>query len=181
MRHRAGVRTHTTKERIETLMQRLGKAVASNGRVYFAGGVSAVLMGWREMTIDVDLKAEPEPEGFFECLPGLKDDLQINIELASPDQFVPALPGWQERSRFIARHGRIDFHHYDFFGQALAKVERDHPRDRQDVACMLRDGLVVPRRLRELFGLVETQLIRYPAVDAESLRERVLAITAVEG
>lgn len=46
-------------------MQRLGAAVLSEGRIYFTGGVSAVLMDWREMTIDVDLKAEPEPQGFF--------------------------------------------------------------------------------------------------------------------
>ena len=69
--------------------------------------VSAVLMGWREMTLDVDLKADPEPAGFFEALPRLKDELDINIELASPDQFVPALPGWVERSPFIADHGLL--------------------------------------------------------------------------
>lgn len=172
------MRSHTTKERINQLMRRLGATVASEGRVYFTGGVTAVLMGWREMTIDVDLKAEPEPQGFFECLPRLKDDLDINIELASPDQFVPALPGWQDRSRFIARHGKLDFHHYDFYGQALSKVERDHPRDRHDVACMIHDELVVPDRLRELFGQIEPQLIRYPAIDATSLRQRVMEITS---
>jgi hypothetical protein len=112
------MRSHTTKDRIEQLMQRLGAAVSSDGRIYFTGGVSAVLMGWRETTIDVDLKAEPEPQGFFECLPRLKDDLDINIELASPDQFVPALPGWQDRSRFIARHGKLSFYHYDFEDRA---------------------------------------------------------------
>jgi hypothetical protein len=158
-------------------MQRLGAAVCSDGRIYFTGGVSAVLMGWRETTIDVDLKAEPEPQGFFECLPRLKDDLDINIELASPDQFVPALPGWQDRSRFIARHGKLSFYHYDFYGQALSKIERDHPRDQHDVACMIRNELVKTDRLMELFIEVESQLIRYPAVDAASLRERVLEIT----
>lgn len=170
------MRSHTTKDKIEQLMQRLGVAVSSQGRIYFTGGVSAVLMGWREMTIDVDLKAEPEPQGFFECLPKLKDDLDINIELASPDQFVPALQGWQDRSRFIAHHGKLSFYHYDFYGQALAKIERDHPRDRHDVTCMMSDDLVKPERLLELFTEVESQLIRYPAVDAVSLRERVLAI-----
>ncbi|MCX6858167.1 MAG: hypothetical protein NTV80_25070 [Verrucomicrobia bacterium] len=159
-------------------MSELGKAVRSAGRVYFTGGVSAVLLGWREMTIDVDLKAEPEPMGFFECLPQLKDRLDLNIELASPDLFVPALPGWQERSRFIAQHGPLAFYHYDFYGQALSKIERDHPRDRYDVACMLRDGLVQRARLKELFLLVENQVIRYPAIDAPTLKQRVLDLCA---
>ena len=170
------MRSHTTKERIERLMRSLGAAVTSEGCIYFTGGVSAVLMGWREMTIDVNLKADPEPKGFFESLPKLKDALDINIELAAPDQFVPALPGWQLRSPFIARHGRLDFHHYDFYGQALSKVERDHPRDRIDVASMIRDGLVVPERLVELFGEVEPSLIRYPSIDGTALRNRVMEI-----
>ena len=168
------MRSHTTKDRIDQLMCRMGAAVKTAGRIYFTGGVSAVLMGWRETTIDVDLKAEPEPLGFFECLPRLKDDLDINIELASPDQFVPALPGWQDRSRFIAQHGRVGFYHYDFYGQALSKIERDHPRDRRDVACMKRDGLVRPDRLLELFEAVEAQTVRYPAIDARQLRAAVM-------
>ena len=155
-------------------MRSLGAAASSEGTIYFTGGVCAVLFGWREQTIDVDLKADPEPHGFFECLPGLKDRLDINIELASPDLFIPALPGWRERSPFIARHGKVDFHHYDFYGQALAKLERDHPRDRLDVQCMVRDGLVEPDRLAVLFEEVEGNLIRFPAVDAKSLRQRVL-------
>ncbi|MFN0126005.1 MAG: DUF6036 family nucleotidyltransferase, partial [Verrucomicrobiales bacterium] len=170
------MRSPTTKDGIEQFMRRLGEAVRSEGCVYFTGGVSAVLMGWREMTIDIDLKAEPEPRGFFEALPKLKDDLDINIELASPDQFVPALPGWQDRCQFIARYGKLSFHHYDFYGQALAKIERDHPRDRHDVASMVRDRLVQSDRLLELYTRVEPELIRYPAIDAASLRERVLAI-----
>ncbi len=170
------MRSHTTKDRIERLMRRLGSSVTSVGCIYFTGGVSAVLMGWREMTIDVDLKAEPEPRGFFESLPRLKDELDINIELAAPDQFVPALPGWQSRSPFIARHGLLDYHHYDFYGQALSKVERDHPRDRMDVAFMIRDGLVVPERLIELFKEVEPLLIRYPSIDGLSLKKRIMEI-----
>lgn len=175
------MRSGTTKEKIEQLMSRLGAAVSTDRRICFTGGVSAVLIGWREMTIDVNLKAEPELQGFFESLPRLKDELDINIELASPDQFVPALPGWQKRSIFITRKSRLDFFHYDFSGQALSKVERAHPRDLHDVECMIRDKLIIPARLLELFEHVESRLIRYPAIDPASLRERVLAIAAQQG
>jgi hypothetical protein len=124
------MRQDTNRERIERLMHELAAGVHSPGRVYFTGGVSAVLLGWREMTMDVDLKADPEPAGFFETLPRLKDALDINIELAATDQFVPTLTGWRERSIFIAQHGLLMFHHYDFYSQALAKIERGHVRDR---------------------------------------------------
>lgn len=155
-------------------MAALGAAVRGPGRVYFTGGVSAVLMGWREMTIDLDLKAEPEPAGFFEALPALKEALDINLELACPSDFIPALSGWQERSRFIAQHGGITFHHYDFYSQALAKLERWHTRDRLDVGCMIESGLVDKARLLEFFRSIEPALIRYPAIDPKRFSERVL-------
>ena len=63
----------------------------------------------------------------------LKDRLDVNIELASPDDFIPALPGWQERSTFIAQVGKVTFLHYDFYAQALAKIERGHDFDLSDV------------------------------------------------
>ena len=101
------MRHETNRERVEKLMVELGRVAREPGRIYFTGGVSAVLIGWREMTMDVDLKPDPEPEGIFEALPRLKDELEINIELASPDDFIPALEGWRDRSVFIAR--RIPF------------------------------------------------------------------------
>jgi len=170
------MRQLTTRDRIERLMHKLGNSVDSDGCVFFTGGVSAVLLGWRETTMDVDLKADPEPSGFFESLPKLKEELDINIELAAPDQFVPALAGWRERSQSIAKHGRLEFLHYDFYGQAMAKVERAHARDRLDVEQMIDTNLVNPDRLTELFLEAEPLLVRYPAVDAKALRTRLLAI-----
>lgn len=174
------MRGETNKEIVETLMRRLGTHVRAPGRVYFTGGVSAVLFGWRAMTVDVDFKADPEPLGFFEALPRVKEDLNINLELASPEDFIPALPGWRDRSRFIARHGQIDFYHYDFYSQALAKLERDHPRDRLDVGQMLAHDLIEKGRLQGLFLEIEAALIRYPAIDPADFRARVFAFTNME-
>jgi hypothetical protein len=126
------------------------------------------------MTIDIDLKADPEPRGFFEALARLKDELDVNVELASPDNFIPAVPGWRERSIFIARHGGLEFFHYDASSQALAKLQRGHERDAADVAAMLDRGLIQPAQLRKMWTLIEPQLIRYPAVDAGSFRTRVM-------
>jgi hypothetical protein len=127
------MRAPVTVESIHRFMERLGKTVRTEGRVYFTGGVSALLLGWRETTVDLDLHAEPEPAGFFEALPGLKEALNVNVELSAPIQFIPPLSGWRDRSPFIARHGKVDFHHFDFYSQALAKLERGHERDLRDV------------------------------------------------
>lgn len=164
------------KVRSDTLarfMKALGRGEKRSARVYFVGGVSAVLLGWRETTIDIDLKIVPDYDEIFRKLPRLKEELHLNIELASPDDFVPALPGWEERSSYIGREGQIEFFHYDFYGQALAKLERGHTTDLNDVREMVERGLVEPSRLLELFVQVEDKLYKYPAVDAKSLRQAV--------
>lgn len=159
------MRTETDKDKLERFMIELGKRVLGPGSIYLTGGATAVLYGWRSMTIDVDLKPDPEPPGLFEALAVLKDELDINVELASPDQFIPPPSGWRERSLFIARHGMIEFFHYDPYGQALSKLQRRHERDLQDVHSLWRAGLIQKDRLRELFTLIKPQLIRYPAID----------------
>ena len=101
------------------------------------------------------------------------------MELAAPSHFIPELPGWETRSVFIAREGRIDFYHYDFYAQALAKIERDHAQDRIDVTAMLGQGLVERTQLRELFEAIADQLYRYPAIDPFAFRLAVEARLSV--
>lgn len=157
-------------QKLETLMAALGRRVRSAGRIYLTGGATALFYGWRPMTVDIDLKADPEPSGFFEAIAILKDELAVNIELASPSDFIPELPSWRERSLFIARHGLIDFYHYDPYSQALSKLERGHSRDLADVDAMLQFGLIRKDFLFQQFQQIEMQLIRYPALDPRSFR-----------
>ncbi len=154
-------------------MERLASHASTDGRVYFTGGVTALLMEWRSSTIDIDIKMVPDQEALFRSLPQLKESLEVNIELAAPDQFIPPLPGWEERSRLISCIGRLSFFHYDFYAQALAKIERGHSQDVRDVASMLDQGLIDPRKLLDYFGEIEPALHRYPAVDSRSFRRAV--------
>lgn len=167
------MRDPVSKLKLLQFAEELGKAARGTGCIYLTGGATAVLFGWRETTIDLNLKLDPEPPGVFEAMARLKDQLGVNVELAAPDDFVPALPGWKERSQWIDSYGGIDFYHYDFYGQVLSKVERDLDKDRTDVEWMLRAKLVEPARLLELFREVEPQLVRFPAINPVSLRERL--------
>jgi hypothetical protein len=155
---------------VRRFLHELGRAASSPTRVYLTGGASAVLLGWRRSTIDIDVTFRPDRGDLFAALPGLKERLAVNVELAAPPDFVPELPGWEDRSIFIAAEGRLQAFHYDFYSQALSKVERGHAQDQEDVRSMLTDGLVAPAELRRLFALVESALARYPAVDPPSLR-----------
>lgn len=154
-------------------MTRLADYASTEGRVYFTGGVTALLMEWRSSTIDIDLKMVPEQDALLRALAELKESLEVNIELAAPDHFIPPLPGWEERSQFISRVGRLSYHHYDFYAQALAKIERGHAQDVLDVAAMFDRGLIDRRRLLRYFEQIEPALYRYPALDRGTFRRAV--------
>ncbi len=154
-------------------MRRLGRSATRPAAVFFTGGTSAVLEGWRETTLDIDLRVDPEDDATLHAMVHLKRDLDLNVELAAPSDFIPPLPGWRERSRFITQEGALAFYHYDFYAQALAKIERGHARDIGDVRHMVARGLVDPAELLRLFGEIEGALFRYPALDADDFRRRV--------
>jgi len=159
--------------RIRALAQALGTVARQPVRVYLTGGSTAVLEGWREATIDVDLRFEPEADELLRALPALKESLGVNIELASPPDFIPELPGWRERSPHVFREGRVDVHHFDPYSQALSKIERGFEQDLSDVRSMIKEGLVKAPRLRELYDTIEPELYRYPAIDASAFRRKV--------
>jgi hypothetical protein len=159
--------------RVRRFLQALGARAQQEIRVYLTGGATAVLHGWRPTTVDVDIKIVPDSDEMLQAIPELKESLQINVELASPDQFIPELPGWQERSPFIGREGKVSIYHYDLYAQALSKIERGHARDVADAEEMVRRGLVEPRELLRLFGEIEPSLYRYPAIDPAGFRRRV--------
>ncbi|MBI3319488.1 MAG: hypothetical protein HYZ89_02745 [Candidatus Omnitrophica bacterium] len=158
-------------DHIRQLMSALGTHAEQETRIYFTGGATAVLIGWRPTTIDVDLQIVPETDPLLQTLPPMKERLSINVELASPADFIPELPGWQDRSVYITREGRISFYHYDLYAQALAKIERGHMQDRDDVQHMLHRGLVEPAQVRRHFDMIEPWLFRYPAIDPPSFRQ----------
>ena len=169
------MRENLTTAKLHEFMREVAEGLREPGRIYIAGGASALLRGWRETTLDVDIKIVPEHSRILDNIPRLKERLRINVELASPADFVPALRGWEDRSPFIEQVGPISFHHFDFYTQCLSKLERAHQTDLDDVAAMVRDGLVNPKRLLALYNEAEPDLRRYAAVHAPTLRARVEA------
>ena len=53
------MRAETDAAKLMAFMAELGNRVRGPGRIYFAGGATALLHGWRSTTIDVDLKPDP--------------------------------------------------------------------------------------------------------------------------
>ena len=170
------MRDLATAESVRALVRELGRAASAPTRLYLVGGATAVIEGWRATTIDVDVRIEPDDD-LLRALPAIKERLDINVELASPADFLPELPGWRERSPFVMREGQVEVFHFDLYSQVLAKLERGFAQDLADVDAMLASGAVDPSRLLELFAAIEDQLYRFPAVEPGELRRAVEQVT----
>jgi len=164
------VREAADADRIRRLARELGRVVPAGTRMYLTGGATAVLEGWRESTVDVDVRFEPDSDAALTRIRDLKEELSLNIELASPLDFLPPLEGWRERSRFRFREGNLEVFDFDPYSQALSKLERSFTLDLDDVRSMVSSGQVDPKHLLQLFEAIEPELFRFPAVDPASLR-----------
>lgn len=167
------MRPNADPDRIRGLVRELARTAGEDTTIYLTGGATAVLHGWRDSTVDIDLRIEPDSDELLRRIATVKDELHVNVELASPPDFIPELPGWRERSPFAFSEGRITVRHFDPYSQALSKISRDFELDRADVRAMIDQGLVDPRRLEELFEQIEPNLFRYPSLDAADFRSKL--------
>ncbi|MGH3002456.1 MAG: DUF6036 family nucleotidyltransferase [Gaiellaceae bacterium] len=168
-------------DQVRRFMRAAGAAAREDGTCYLTGGATAVLLGWRASTLDIDVRFEPEQDAVMRELQQIKRDLQLNVEAASPAEFIPLPNSWEERSPFVAREGRLTFRHFDLYAQALAKIERGHEKDLVDVRALLDLGYVERETLRTLYDEIEPQLYRFPALTPESFRQRVERATTGAG
>ena len=170
------MRNETTRESMRAFMNELAKRAPRAGtyRVCFVGGATAVYMGWRRSSLDLDVHSEPDV--VFRDIQAIKEELHINIEFALPEDFVPPLEGSSERHIYIDTIGTIGFYHYDPYAQIFSKIVRGFKRDIEDARAFVDNRWVDPGRLRSLVaGIPDSAFARYPVLS------RVGVESAVEG
>jgi hypothetical protein len=163
-------------------MRELARRAPTRGRfrVYFVGGGTAVLAGWRESTVDADLYSDTE--AIFRDIQAVKERLELNIEFARPEDFVPPLAGTDDRHVFIRTIDRVTFYHYDPCAQLLSKLVRGFNRDLQDARMFLESGMVDLERFRSLVDAIPRAAYRkYPALSREGVVEAVEAFLGSTG
>lgn len=168
------MRNEITRDRLRALMVEFARTAPRGGtyRVYLVGGGTAVYAGWRDSSIDVDLFSDDEE--VFRDIQGIKERLNVNIEFARPEHFVPPLQGSSERHLPIETHGGISFFHYDPYAQILSKVVRGFERDLEDARQFILRGMVDPVRLRSLVVEIPDPIwSKYPSLTRPAVLEAV--------
>lgn len=168
------LRRRLTSERLLELMRELAHSAMGRRsyRIYLLGGGTAVLMGWRESTIDADLYTEKDE--IFRDIQDIKERLQLNVEFVRPEDFVPALAGTADRHVFIQAEGKVSYYHYDPCAQLLSKVVRGFRQDMQDARNFLVSGMVDAEQFRLLVAEIPASAYaRYPALTRHAVSSAV--------
>ena len=153
--------------RVHYFLVKLGIEFHYPARLYLVGGTTLVYEGLRQQSLDIDISYEVADEHeaeFSRVIRRLKEDMQINIELASPGDFIPLPAGWKERANFVGRFGQVDVFHFDLYSTALSKIERGREGDYEDILAMLRSEQINMVELESAFANI------LPRVERESLK-----------
>ena len=124
--------------------------------------------GLRQQTLDITISFEVDDHdhsAFVEAVRDLKERLSLNIEEASPADFIPLPSGYRERSPFIGRYGQLEVFDFDLYSTALSKIERGTESDFDDVLSLLRSGRI---EFAVMTAYFEEIMVRYAV---ESLRQ----------
>ena len=153
-------------------------------RFYLVGGSVMIDLGLRSATLDIDFAADADdPAALTELEPAivaLKNELDVNVEPASPSDFLPIPAGVRDRSRFVERFGQLDVYYYDLTSLIIAKVARAYEQDLSDAELLVRSGQVSWDAVTRTWALMKvstTGWLRYEPADIERrldiLRQRL--------
>jgi Nucleotidyltransferase of unknown function (DUF6036) len=164
---------HTvTKADIEKFLDALGKSFRKPGRLYLAGGAALVHIGLRPgstMDIDVAIEASDEDE-MVTAIRKLVEKMQINVEFASPGDFIPLPTQWMAQARYVGRYGSIDVFYFDFYSLALSKISRGNDRDLIDVKLLLQQKLITLEELDAAYNEVLPRMGKRPYINLNPQR-----------
>ncbi|MBI4785704.1 MAG: hypothetical protein HY782_01480 [Chloroflexi bacterium] len=148
------------RSRIELFLRRLAERFRRPGRIYLVGGTTMVYEGWRAQSLDVDLTFEVEPadhDAIMQTIRELKDQLALNVEEASPGDFIPLPAGYRDRAEYVGRYGQLDVFHFDLYSTALSKIARGAEEDLSDVLALLRAGRLELAALEQRYQEIRPQ------------------------
>jgi hypothetical protein len=105
------VRQRTDRARLRRFLRALGQRVHRPVRLYLVGGNVLIDLGLRSATLDIDYVADADESAALAELEGairaLKVELDVNVEPASPGDFLPVSPDVHMLSRYVGRNGSV--------------------------------------------------------------------------
>jgi hypothetical protein len=144
------------------------------------GGAALVHAGVRPgFTVDIGVQVGGKNEGeLIVAIQRLIQQMQINVEFASPADFMPLPSDWEMHAQYVGRYGEIDVFYFDFYSIALSKIERGNSRDIADVKLLVQQKIISLDELDIAYQEVLAQLGQgqFPKLTPQRFSDRYLAI-----
>jgi hypothetical protein len=183
------VRHRTDRERLTSFLDTLGRRLRRPVRFYLVGGSVLIDLGLRGTTLGINCSADADDPSALTDLERpirvLKNDLDVNVEPASPADFLPTPRSVFGRSRYVGRHGQLDVHYDHLPSLVLVRAARGLEQDLADAERLISAGEVDWRDVEAMWSEVRaspTGCLRYEPDEVEQrldvLRRR-LDITPV--
>jgi hypothetical protein len=163
---------NVTRADIEAFLDFLGKSFHKAGRLYLAWGAALVHMGIRQgatMDIDVAIEASDEDE-MVTAIRRIVEQMQINVEFASPGDFIPLPTQWMSQAHYVGRYGEVDVFYFDFYSLALSKISRGNDRDLIDVKLLLQQKVITLEELDAAYREVLPRMGKRPYINLDPQR-----------
>lgn len=136
------MRSHVGQREIEQFLVQVGRT-REPGRLSLTGGAALVHRGIRPgQTLYIDIHISIDLADLTNQIARLKQTMNINVEFASPGDFLPLPTQWEARSAFIQRYNHVDVFYFDWYSIALSKTQRASRQDAIDVQLLVRQGFV---------------------------------------
>jgi len=169
------MRPNVTKTDIDKFLSALGKAFRKPGRLYLAGGAALVHIGIRSgSTMDIDITIETvqasDEDEMVMVIRRIVEQMQVNVEFASPGDFIPLPSQWMAQAKFVGRYGKVDVFYFDFFSLALSKISRGSDRDLIDVKLLLQQKLITWEGLDAAYNEILPRMGKRPYFNVDPQR-----------
>ncbi len=166
------MRHNVAKADIEKFLKALGRSFHKPGHLYLAGGAALVHMGLRPgSTLDIDVVIETTNEDeMVTAIRRIVEQLQINVEFASPGDFIPLPSQWMTQARFVGRYGSVDVFYFDFYSLALSKIARGNDRDLIDVKLLVQQKIITLEGLDAAYSEVLPRMGKRPYINLNPQR-----------
>src|SRR6185312_13080072 len=166
------MRHNVAKADIERFLSTLGRTFRKPGRLYLAGGAALVHLGLRSgSTVDIDVALESTNEDeMVTAIRRIVEQMQINVEFASPGDFIPLPTQWMTQAKYIKRYGSVDAFYFDFYSLALSKISRGTDRDLIDVKLLVQQKVITLYELDAAYHEILPRMGKRPYINLNPQR-----------
>ncbi|MCB0138136.1 MAG: hypothetical protein KDD75_23750 [Caldilineaceae bacterium] len=168
--------TSIASDQIYAFLRILSERYPHAARLTLLGGSALCLLGSDRPTLDIDYVGDDlRKTDFQHLIEQVAQELQIALEAVPIEQFVPIPAGADERRLFIGRFHQLDVYVLDPYTIALSKLDRGFDTDLEDVAFLIRRGIVAADELEQVVSDAAT-LAQEFAMDAAALHVHLATV-----